>query len=181
MLHFVTTPLGMIGAFSLLHSYTQSSSFAIVLVTTYLLSLLPTVPNGVFIGTAVLCGIIVYLAKQWKLSLLVAVVMVVCGYVIQDMAHIATGEPTYQASYSDGGHIDMANPLHWATSLLEHLYYLLPLCVHAALPFLRAYLPLSALSLLEAPLPDQMQRLHVFQWLLGPLVCCALCSYCVDS
>ena len=104
-LHFITTPMGMVGAFSLLYSYTQSSSVAIVISVIYLLSLLPAVPNGVFVGTAALCAIIVFLAKQWRLSFGFAVFIVICGYAIQDMAHLATGEPTFQASYSDGGQV----------------------------------------------------------------------------
>jgi len=180
-LHFVTTPLGMIGAFSLLYSYTRSSSVAFLITSVYLLSLLPAVPNGVFIGTAFLCGLIVFLAKQWKLNLPMALLMVVCGYLIQDLAHMATGEETFQASYSDGGQIDLNKPIFWLFSFLEHCYYLLPLCVHVALPFVSDYLPTPMKPLMEAPLPDQMQRLHAFAWLLGPLVCCALGNYCVDS
>lgn len=53
--------------------------------------------------------------------------------------------------------------------------------MHVALPFLNGYIPAVLKPVLEAPLPDQMQRLHAFAWLLGPLVCCALGSYCVDS
>jgi uncharacterized membrane protein YGL010W len=109
-LHFVTTPLGMVGAFSLLHTYTQSSSFGIVLATVYLLTLLPTVPSGVFVGTAVLCAMIVLLARQWKLNFPIAIFMVVCGYLVQDMAHLATGEPTFQASYSNGGQVRVIYP-----------------------------------------------------------------------
>jgi hypothetical protein len=124
---------------------------------------------------------IVLLARQWKLNFPIAIFMVVCGYLVQDMAHLATGEPTFQASYSNGGQIDLSNPVFWITSFVEHCYYLLPLCVHAALPFVTAYVPLQVRPLLEAPVPDQMQRLHAFAWLLGPLVCCALGSYCVDS
>jgi hypothetical protein len=203
-LHLVTTPLGMVGAFSLLYSYTQSSSVAIAITFFYLLSLLPAVPNGVFVGTAILCGLIIFMAKQWKLSLPFAIFVVICGYMIQDMAHLATGEPTYQSSYSDGGQvslrflgpcfasiltgtstlflqIDISRPAFWLLSFLEHCYYLLPLCVHVALPFLNGYIPSVLKPVLEAPLPDQMQRLHAFGWLLGPLVCCALGSYCVDS
>lgn len=73
------------------------------------------------------------------------------------------------------------NPTFWLLSFLEHCYYLLPLCVHVSLPFVRGYVPSPVQPLLEAPVPDQMQRLHAFAWLLGPLVCCALGSYCVDS
>ena len=64
---------------------------------------------------------------------------------------------------------------------MEHTYYLLPLCVHVALPFLTLIAPTELKSILEAPLPEQMQQLHAFAWLLGPLVCCALGSYCLDS
>jgi hypothetical protein len=71
------------------------------------------------------------------------------------------------------------NPLFWLANLLEHTYYLLPLVVHVVLPFLPVSSEVS--DVLDAPLPDQMQRLHVFAWLLGPLVCCALGSYCLDS
>ena len=67
-LHFVTTPLAMIGAFSILHTYTSSSSMAMSLVFFYLLSLLPTLPNGVFAGTVILCGIILACSRQLKLG-----------------------------------------------------------------------------------------------------------------
>ncbi len=47
------------------------------------------------------------------------------------------------------------------------------------LPFL--FVPQSVRTILEAPLPSSMQQLHVFGWLLGPLVIFALGSYCIDS
>lgn len=75
----------------------------------------------------------------------------------------------------------MDSPLYWLLNIVEHTYYLLPLCVHVALPFADGHIPVQFKTLLEAPVPDQMQRLHAFAWLLGPLVCCALGSYCVDS
>lgn len=71
--------------------------------------------------------------------------------------------------------------MFWLYSLAEHTYYLLPLCVHVTIPFLNLVVPADIKIILEAPIPDQMQRLHAFAWLLGPLVCCALGSYCVDS
>ena len=77
--------------------------------------------------------------------------------------------------------IDLKNIVFWVSSFLEHCYYLLPLCVHAALPFVSSYVPSPVQPLLEAPVPYQMQRLQAFVWLLGPLVCCALGNYCVDS
>mmetsp|Transcript_15947 Transcript_15947/g.35289 ORF Transcript_15947/g.35289 Transcript_15947/m.35289 type:complete len:664 (+) Transcript_15947:182-2173(+) len=181
LMHFVTTPLGLIGAVSLLRGYTKSSSVAMTVCSFYLLSLLPAVPNGVFAGTALLCAGIVLAARSVRLSVVASLVMVVLGYLLQDMAHLATGEVTFQSTYSNNGHVDTANPLAWGWQFLEHCYYLLPLCVHVALPFLGSALPSSVVAVLEAPLPAQMQALHAFAWLLGPLVCCALGNYCLDS
>jgi hypothetical protein len=73
----------------------------------------------------------------------------------------------------------MENPWNWFQLLIEHTYYLLPLCVHVALPFL--IVPDEIKSILDAPLPTQMQQLHAFAWLLGPLIVFALGSYCLDS
>jgi hypothetical protein len=67
----------------------------------------------------------------------------------------------------------------WLHSFLEHCYYLLPLCVHVAMPFL--IVPAEIKAVLEAPLPSSMQQLQVFAWVLGPLVMFALGSYCIDS
>ena len=63
--------------------------------------------------------------------------------------------------------------------MLEHVYYLLPLCVHVALPLL--ILPSWVKDLLNAPMPIQMQQLHVWGWLLTPLIVFVLGSYCLDS
>lgn len=104
-LHFVTTPLAMIGAFSILHTYTSSSSMAMSLVFFYLLSLLPTLPNGVFAGTVILCGIILACSRQLKLGFKTSIAFVVLGYLLQDLAHLGTGEQTFQSTYSAGGHV----------------------------------------------------------------------------
>lgn len=75
----------------------------------------------------------------------------------------------------------------WLSRLLEHCYYLLPLCVHAALPILTggSVLPISVPSWIKdamaAPLPIEMQQLHVWGWLFTPMVAFALGSYCLDS
>lgn len=178
-LHLITTPLGLVGVFALLHRFTKSSSVAMSLAAVYLLSLAPAVPNGVFAGTALLCAVIVLLARKVRLGTKSSLVLIAAGYLLQDLAHMGTGEETYQSTYSAGGHIDLRNPLNWATMLLEHTYYLLPLCVHVTLPFLTV--PADIRSILEAPLPVQMQRLNAFAFLLGPLVAFALGSYCLDS
>jgi hypothetical protein len=67
----------------------------------------------------------------------------------------------------------------WVGEMLEHVYYLLPLCVHVALPLL--ILPSWAKDILASPIPTQMQQLHVWGWLLTPLIVFVLGSYCLDS
>lgn len=181
LLHLVTTPIGVVGALSLLHSYTKGSSAAMTLMSLYVLSLLPIVPNGVFAGTVLLCGVIVWLARQSKLSFVAAISLIVIGFVLQDLAHMGTGEITFQSTYSDGGNIDLGNPITWLEDFSLHCYYLIPLCVHVAMPFLSLRVSDDIKSILNAPLPHQAQQLHAFFWLLGPLIVFALGSFCLDS
>lgn len=179
LVHFLTTPLGMIGAFSLMRYYTKSSSLAMTVTGLYLISLLPILPSGEFLGTALLCGLIVLASKLVRLTLWTGFGLLVAGYVLQDAAHWYTGEKTFQSTYSAGGQIDLANPIFWAQSFLEHCYYLLPLVVHSAMPFLTLSAEFKAI--LDAPVPPSMQQLQVFAWFLGPLICFTLGSYCIDS
>lgn len=178
-LHFLTTPLGLIGAFSLLNTYTKSISATLLITFCYLLSLLPILPSGDFYGTVLMSIIIVFCSRAFRLTFFEAMAFVVIGYVLQDMSHIATGEPTFQGTYSDGGHIDFKNPVGWAQSFIEHVYYLLPLIVHAGMPHLK--IPADVRSMLDGPLPDSMKQLEAFGWLLGPLLIFALGSYNIDS
>lgn len=104
-LHFVTTPVGLIGALSLLHRASNSSSAALFLVSIYLLSLLPTVPNGIFVGTLFLSILIIYTTRQLKLNIPGALAFMAVSYLIQDLSHLGTGEETFQSTYSAGGHV----------------------------------------------------------------------------
>jgi len=54
------------------------------------------------------------------------------AYVGQEVAHVASGETTYQASYA--GRAD------WATLLVEHTFYLLPLCLDAVMHMRESFL-----------------------------------------
>ena len=179
ILHFFSTPLGLVGAISLLRRVTNSSSVAMSLVGLYLLSLLPIVPNGDFYGTAFFCGLIVLVARQLKLGILSAVALIVIGYLLQDLSHLGTGEATLQSTYSDGGHFKFSTD--WLWNIMEHSYYLLPLCVHTVLPLVSVPFPTWIKDVLAAPIPLQMQQLHVWAWLLTPLIVFALGSYCLDS
>lgn len=62
---------------------------------------------------------------------------------------------------------------------MEHCYYLLPLCVHITLPFIAVHSNIKLV--LESPIPSEIQQLHVFAWLVAPLLIFALGSYCLDS
>jgi len=106
-LHFVTTPAGLIGVISIMHIVFKSYSSVLCLIAVYLLSLLPTVPNGVFVGTLGLCGFIVYAARQLKLKLSGACLFIVISYLVQDLSHLGTGEKTFQSTYSNGGHVGL--------------------------------------------------------------------------
>lgn len=179
LLHFLTTPLAIIGFFGLLKAYTKSSSPALSLLAVYLLTLLPVLPSGEFIGTMLVFGAVVMISAKIELSYWAAAAAMVAGYLLQDLAHLGTGEATFQSTYSGGGAVDLAHPLQWAMHLLEHAYYLVPLCVHVLLPLLG--IPPAYLAVLQAPLPTCMWHLHAFGGLLLPLVSCALGSYCLDS
>jgi uncharacterized membrane protein YGL010W len=105
LFHLVTTPLGLVGTVSLIHAYTKSWSFVVAASCIYLISLLPAVPNGVFIGTSLFCGVITLAAKELRLTLVSSVMLIILGYILQDLAHMGTGEKTFQSSYSAGGDV----------------------------------------------------------------------------
>ena len=105
LFHLVTTPLGLVGTVSLINAYTKSWSFVVAALCIYLISLLPAVPNGVFIGTSLFCGVITLAAKELRLTLVSSVMLIILGYILQDLAHMGTGEKTFQSSYSAGGDV----------------------------------------------------------------------------
>lgn len=119
-LHLFTTPLGLIGFFSLVRSYTKSSSVTMTVASFYLLSLLSVLPLGEWIGTTILCGLIVSFSRSIKLNMWAAVVCVVFGYLLQDLAHLGTGEKTFQSTYSAGGQVGI-----YLFLLLYLVFYLL--------------------------------------------------------
>jgi len=59
-------------------------------------------------------------------------VIFACAYVGQELAHLATGEKTYQGSY-----MKFSN---WPALLLEHTFYLLPLCLDAVMHMRESFL-----------------------------------------
>lgn len=53
-----------------------------------------------------------------------------CGYVGQELAHVITFEKTYQQSYMSSSKSEK-NLQNWQSLLIEHAYFLLPLCFDA--------------------------------------------------
>jgi uncharacterized membrane protein YGL010W len=121
LLHFLTTPIGLIGAVSFIRKATESTSVAGCIVALYLLSLLPILPNGDFYGTVILSASILLVARQLRLGFLMSAALIILGYLLQDLAHLGTGEETFQSTYSGGGHV---RPFR--TQLLTHLLHFFP-------------------------------------------------------
>ena len=104
-LHFITTPLGFFGFLSLIMSVMQSTSAAAVLSLVFIVSLMASVPVGAFVGTLLLTVLCLLAARQAKLRPVASLLVIAAAYVLQDLAHVITGEKTYQSSYSAGGQV----------------------------------------------------------------------------
>jgi len=196
LIHLVTTPLGFVGLFGLLRQISQGSTISLVICMIYMLSLVRALPVGVFIGTWISCIIIGTAAKRLQLGVKSSIAMIVVGYILQDLAHLATSEATYQSSYSNisgtssSTQIDTSNIHGWFRLFLEHCYYLIPLCIHSyinvvAAPLLTATVGASTatsiLNYIMYPLPPQLQHIYTFAYILTPLFCISFGSYCIDS
>jgi hypothetical protein len=111
VVHLLTTPLGLIGALSMIRIATNSSSFIACLSLFYLLCLLAenSITNGVFAGTVFLSMIIVLACKKLNLNVSQAILFIIVGYVLQDISHFAFNEESMQSIYSGGGHVSAIN------------------------------------------------------------------------
>ena len=88
ILHMITTPIGMIGAMSLLRLWTKGSSSGVFVFFCYLLSLLPALSNGVYIGTFIMCFMIMHATRALKLGASTSVALIALSYALQDLAHL---------------------------------------------------------------------------------------------
>jgi hypothetical protein len=105
LLHCITTPLGFFGFLGLVKYFTRSTTATSVLCLTYILNLVASVPLGVFLGTFVTLAVCLFGAYKLRLGLFPALVLIALAYVLQDLAHMMTGEQTLQSTYSAGGHV----------------------------------------------------------------------------
>ena len=102
VLHLLTTPLGVLGAVCLLRGFFSSTSVVAVLMLTYLFSLMPSLTIGSFVGTAVISGTLLYIARKVDLGVGMSFLLIALGYGLQDTAHYLSGEATFQGSYTKG-------------------------------------------------------------------------------
>jgi len=132
-LHFLTTPLGLIGFVGLLR-YLLSHNLVALLSVFYIVSLVSIVNVDIYIGSLLLWGIIVVFAFRLKLRPVYCIIFILIGYFGQDLSHYLTGEKTFQSSYTKSDYeIDLNTG--WLMTFLEHTYFLVPLCIHVMFPF----------------------------------------------
>jgi len=186
LLHLITTPIGVVGAFGFLMWTTKSTTPTLMLSTAYLLSLAPTLTLGVFIGTAAIVLGTLLLARKLRaclsdsFGLVVFFIAIVFAYLLQDFAHVICGEATFQSTYSRGGQIDLTDLSTWSEMFIEHCYYLVPLVVSV---FLSNFVsPASNVyAFLTQPLPESFKIIHDYSLILAPVIVWAAGNYCIDS
>eukprot|EP01061_Rhynchopus_euleeides_P037322 TRINITY_DN633_c2_g1_i1.p1 TRINITY_DN633_c2_g1~~TRINITY_DN633_c2_g1_i1.p1 ORF type:complete len:625 (+),score=294.01 TRINITY_DN633_c2_g1_i1:39-1913(+) len=131
LLHLVTTPMGWVAMMRLADSLSGGAVRPEYIAAAHTLIVFLTASFAPAVGTLLINAFAAYLAHSLVLPFdselpYGTVALMVAGYVLQDVAHFITGEPTFQSSYSD--------PLKFA----KHTFYLLPLCVDSFLALRRS-------------------------------------------
>lgn len=128
-LHLITTPLAVWASISAITKLLKGNySYSIGAMVSYLILLSIEISVGIFIPTAICVTVITILSIVFghKLSWKTLIIAFCLGYFGQDLAHMYSGEETFQSSYQQDNDF-------WI-QLLEHTYYLLPLVFDARLP-----------------------------------------------
>lgn len=121
-LHLVTTPLGIFAGLLLLARLHPLAPPLVV--AAYLVSLRKSLPTRLWARTALCLAPLSYLPGLIDVGPFAPVGLLCAAYFGQDLAHFLTGEATFQRSYA-------RSPTRFSR-LLEHTYFLLPLCLDAA-------------------------------------------------
>lgn len=134
--HLVTTPVCLATALAIVET-TYGTSSARVVTWTYALATVVFVDCGVGLKawTTAWIWAIAYAARTAVETGATTVGLVgtfVAAYVGQELAHHATGQKTYQGSYMGQS--------NWIGLLLEHTFYLLPLCLDAVFHMRESFL-----------------------------------------
>lgn len=172
LLHLLTTPLGFIGLSSAILSATKSTSVLVFIVVSYLLFLVPSLSVGTFISTSILCIAVILLSRHLRMKFWKSALIICAAYAAQDLAHWLTEEKTFQASYSNGGQIDFTDLEAWSKKFVEHVVYLLPLCVDLVAP---------KTSIFQEFFPAWVQIFRSMYVVLLPMIFITVGNYCIDS
>jgi hypothetical protein len=121
-LHLLTTPLGLLASVSLI--YLVASSLAVGVVVAYALALAIFLPLRVWSVTAAVLTVLAAATVVWPLGLVSSLVLFAVAYVLQEVAHLLTGEKTLQSTYMSSR--------TWWLQMSEHAFFLLPLVLAAA-------------------------------------------------
>ena len=127
-LHMITTPVGIVAALVMLRQAINVEYAYEALVGAYVISLFVALKNvGLWVATAAWMAGLVAVAEVLapSFSNTDALKLMAVGYVGQELAHVVTGEKTFQSTYQ------FKTP-SWPMLLLEHTYFLLPLCIEDA-------------------------------------------------
>ena len=99
-LHFLTSPLGILGSLIIFKSFIKFSLLVPALVYLYILFLASLVPIGVFVGTLlVFIGVAIF-SHYSNLGGWFGIAILVGCYFAQDASHYLFSEATFQSSYS---------------------------------------------------------------------------------
>ena len=127
-LHLVTTPVAMASAMAMLETRWGAASARGAFWAYAAATMATNAGEGVKVATTVAWAMIARLAGAMCASGMTMWGMMgvfAAAYAGQEAAHAATGEKTYQASY-----MKFTN---WPALLVEHTFYLLPLCLDAVM------------------------------------------------
>ena len=134
-LHYFTTPLGFMGFLSALNAMSttrtatnKANSLPALIVTViyiYLLYSDTSIPPTILLQTICILTTVLLAVGKLQLNLATSLLVMCAGYGLQDLAHLYTGEETFQQN--TWGNLT-ANPLAAALGLfIQHVFYLQPL------------------------------------------------------
>jgi len=126
-LHLVTTPAALY-AFAAILGHLAGALAVWTATAAWLLALGLTVPTPLWLASAGLLGLIAHAAvassAAGSFSVTWTVGLFGAAYILQDVAHWVTGEPTFQESY-------LGKRPGWVITFLDHTHHLVPLCIDA--------------------------------------------------
>ena len=159
-LHLITTPMGLLGALGLTQALLGVQTM-LTIAAAYTLITAVFVPLRTTLLTTLSMAVLVAAAFVWQPGWIAALVVLVIGWVAQELAHVFTGEQTLQSTYM--------NQQRWWVSLSEHTFFLLPLVLVAGIrcgrSLLGIFVPRSAVfkSSLEGPAwEEHLSRMRDF-------------------